>query len=282
MDTNLVKENGLQKLPNPNLPTLQQLVDETDLSVKENALMVLLNQEPPKAWIKVHPMVKSEYLPINRVEYLLSRIFTKWWVEVRSSQIMANSVAVTVRVYVINPITAKEEWNDGCGAAPIQTNAGTGAADWNNVKSAGVQMALPIAESYAIKDAAEKWGKLFGKDLNRKDVISYDSLLKTPASKEDERAEQMINDAKDLNALKDIEKTLPEKYKDLLHEKMKQFLPEELPDQIFHEIATAETLQNIDAIYKEYATYHNNKEFITLIDKRKAAISKPMTKKQHA
>ena len=37
-------------------------------------------------------------------------------------------------------------------------------------------MGAPAAESYAVKDAAEKIGKLFGKDLNRKDNINYDNL----------------------------------------------------------------------------------------------------------
>jgi len=162
------------------IPTLQELVKDSDESIKENALMVLLNQNPPDAWLKKHPTVRDHvYLPINRVEYLLSRIFGKWWVEIKNTQVIANSVAITVRVYVQNPITKLTEWNEGVGAAPIQTDSGKGAMDWNFAKSHGVQIAAPIAESFAIKDAAEKWGKLFGKDLNRKDVINYDSLLKS-------------------------------------------------------------------------------------------------------
>ena len=35
---------------------------------------------------------------------------------------------------------------------------------------------VPAAESYAVKDAAEKLGKLFGKDLNRKDAFGYTAL----------------------------------------------------------------------------------------------------------
>jgi hypothetical protein len=160
------------------IPSLTELISESDETIKENNLMVLLNQEPPKSWLKEHPTTKGQYLPINRVEYLLSRIFGKWWVEIRNTSIMANSVCVTVRVFVINPITQETEWNDGVGASPIQTNKDAGAMDWNQAKSAGVMMALPSAESYAIKDACEKWGKIFGKDLNRKESISYDSLLK--------------------------------------------------------------------------------------------------------
>jgi len=40
--------------------------------------------------------------------------------------------------------------------------------------------AAPAAESYAVKDAAEKIGKIFGKDLNRADQIVYDELAKFP------------------------------------------------------------------------------------------------------
>lgn len=167
------------------VPTLDELVQYSESTIKQNQLMVLLNQPPPEKWIKKHPTVDSKYLPINRIEYLLSAIFTKWWVEVMSSTLMANSIAVTIRLFVVNPLTGETEWQDGVGAAPIQTGAGKGATDWDNVKSAGVQMALPIAKSYAIKDAAELFGKLFGKDLNRKEEIAYTSLLQTQIDLED-------------------------------------------------------------------------------------------------
>lgn len=159
------------------LPTLAQLVGENELRKQDNDFMVLLNQEPPKQWLKQHPITKGAYLPIERVEYLLSRIFVKWWVEVRSVQCIANSVVATVRLYVINPITQSEEWQDGIGAAPIQTDKGAGAMDWNKAKAQGVMMAAPSAETFAVKDAAEKFGKLFGKDLNRAEIINYDSLI---------------------------------------------------------------------------------------------------------
>lgn len=94
-----------------------------------------------------------------------------------SVQCIANSVVATVRLYVINPITQSEEWQDGIGAAPIQTDKGAGAMDWNKAKAQGVMMAAPSAETFAVKDAAEKFGKLFGKDLNRAEIINYDSLI---------------------------------------------------------------------------------------------------------
>lgn len=40
-------------------------------------------------------------------------------------------------------------------------------------------MAVPSAKVYAVKDAAEMFGKIFGKDVNRRTEIDYNPLLKT-------------------------------------------------------------------------------------------------------
>jgi hypothetical protein len=161
------------------LPAITDLYNEAMLDENDRRaqLNVLLNQPPAKSWVKEHPNITGyKYLPIERVEYLLSRVFIDWHSEVRDVKLIANSVAVTVRLYVIDPITGGERWQDGVGASPLQTNKGSGAVDFNALKSSAVMMALPAAETFAIKDAAEKFGKLFGKDLNRKDNISYDLL----------------------------------------------------------------------------------------------------------
>jgi hypothetical protein len=44
-------------------------------------------------------------------------------------------------------------------------------------------MAAPAAKSYAVKDAAEQIGAIFGKNLNRADKANYDSLAENPALK---------------------------------------------------------------------------------------------------
>ena len=173
------------------LPRYEDLVQETEESLRENALMVLLNQPPPANWIKKHPFAGTDYLPISKVEFLLTRLFGNWKVEIKNVMLIANSAVVTVRVHITNPVTGREEYQDGSGAAAIQTDSGAAATDWTKVKSAGVQMAVPIAESMAIKDAAEKWGKIFGKDLNRKDFVSYDGLLKQVAAGKE--AEKLID-----------------------------------------------------------------------------------------
>lgn len=163
----------------PKLPSFTDLVQDTEMSIKDNNLTVLLNQPPPENWLLEHPMINGyKYLSVQRVEWLMTRIFGKTQTIVKDTKILANSVCVTVSVTVTNPVTGEKETQDGVGACPIQTDKGAGAMDWNAAKADGVMKALPAAESYAFKDACEKWGKIFGKDLGRKDSIGYDSLLK--------------------------------------------------------------------------------------------------------
>lgn len=162
------------------LPTIQQLANEDSLpaTAKQNAFNVLVNQQPPASWVKPHPMASNvKYLPIERVEFLLTSIFINWHVEIRTVQTMANSIVVTVRLHYQCPITGNMLWHDGVGASPIDTDKGAGAMDWNKVKRDSVMKAAPAAETYAVKDAAEKIGRLFGKDLNRKVNLNYDNLL---------------------------------------------------------------------------------------------------------
>jgi len=160
-----------------NLPQLKDLYSGSLEIKKENDLNILLNHEPKKEWIKIHPMVTgAKYIPIEIIEYLLTSIFIQWNIDIKNVQVIANSIVVTIRLHYRNPIDGEMRFQDGVGASPMQTAKDAGATDFSQIKSAAVMMAAPAAESYAIKDAAEKLGKLFGKDLNRKDALGYDML----------------------------------------------------------------------------------------------------------
>ena len=82
-----------------NLPAIRDIYSDSVDIIKENNLNVLLNQPPKESWIKQHPIAKNvKYIPIERVEYLLTSIFIKWHVEVKSVQLVANSVAIAKNV----------------------------------------------------------------------------------------------------------------------------------------------------------------------------------------
>lgn len=166
------------QLTTQKIPTIAELYAADGMPVihKDALFQVLVNQEPKKDWIKIHPMTKEPYIPIERVEWLLINIIVRYRVEVKSVQQIANSVTVTVRLHYFDHLHNEWTFHDGVGAAPLQTDKDAGAIDWNKIKSSAVQIGAPAAESYAVKDAAEKIGKIFGKDLNRKENISYDSM----------------------------------------------------------------------------------------------------------
>lgn len=171
MDTNLKeKTNGVHR----NLPTLSELHHAPAEAFKQDQLNLLLNQPVPENWIKKHPLAANvSYIPIEKVEFLLTRIFQQWKAEVISYSQLFNSVACHVRLHYLNPINGQWSFQDGLGAVGIQTDKGAAASDMNAIKQDAVMKALPAAESYAIKDAAEKLGEIFGKNLNRKDVAAF-------------------------------------------------------------------------------------------------------------
>lgn len=162
----------------PMLPTIADLYANDAMSVmhRSSVFQVLVNQEPKKEWLKQHPVTKEAYIPIERVEWLLTNIVLKWRLEIKDSKMVGNSIVVTVRLHYFNHIENEWTWHDGIGAAPLQTDKGAGAIEWDKIKANAVQIGAPAAESYAFKDAAEKIGKLFGKDLNRKEVMNYEPL----------------------------------------------------------------------------------------------------------
>lgn len=156
------------------LPTLKDLHHDESVAFKNDQLNLLLNQPTPEKWIKDHPIAKNvKYIPIDKVEFLLTRIFQEWKVEIISYSALFNSVSCHIRLHYKNPISGEWSFHDGVGAVGVQTDAGKSAADLGAIKQDAVMKALPAAESYAIKDAAEKLGILFGKNLNRKDTIGF-------------------------------------------------------------------------------------------------------------
>lgn len=166
---------------NHELPTLAELHHAPAEAFKSDKLSLLLNQPPHSSWIKRHPSIdvkdnnnnwtKLQYLPIDKIEFLLTRIFQQWKVEVIDYKILFHSVGVHIRLHYRNPVTGEWLFQDGLGAVVMQNDKDAKASDMAAIKSNAVQIGLPAAESYAIKDAAEKIGTIFGKDLNRRDTI---------------------------------------------------------------------------------------------------------------
>ena len=161
------------------LPTLAELYSDADMALNKDSLNYLLNQPPPVNWVKEHPYIKGyKYLPIDKVEHLLRKIFKSYKIEILSQGTAFNAVWVTVRVHFKDLVTGEWSYHDGIGAAQLQTAKGTSAADLANINNGAVMMAYPIAKSLAIKDACDMFGALFGSNLNRRDVVTFEPDVK--------------------------------------------------------------------------------------------------------
>lgn len=141
-----------------------------------------INRTPPANWLKAHPMAKrkvegitmpTEYLPIERLTWMVRHVFESYSVEVKQVQLILNSVQVTVCVTMEDCFGIIHK-QDGIGAAGIQMDAGASITELSKVKLSGVQMAAPAAMTFAEKDAIERIGKLFGSDINRQDILNYE------------------------------------------------------------------------------------------------------------
>lgn len=149
-------------------------ISDLDTFVANDEFLAVVNQQPPQSFIKDHPMAKGvKYIPIEKIEMMLTKIFQQWRVEILDSGQLLNAIFVNVRVHYKHPIS--QEWmsQDGTGAMAIQVDKGENASNLSAVKSNAVMLALPAAKSYAIKDAAEHIGRVFGRDLNRKDTMAF-------------------------------------------------------------------------------------------------------------
>lgn len=224
-------ENKPVKRP---LPQLEELYSDLQIASKYNELNRLLNAAPKPEWIFENKYANnSKYIKVGTIEYLLTSIFIKWRVEVRQVQVIANAVVATVRLYVLDPITGEWDWQDGVGAAPIQTKTGAPATDFAQVNTGAVQMAAPAAETYAFKDAAEKFGRLFGKDLNRKDEMNYE---------------------------------------DALQKRFAPSVIQVIPEELIYSIAEADS-ENLGNIYRNNPEYQSNPEFIKHLNARKLQLN---------
>lgn len=182
------------------------------MKLDRDRLNKFLNKEPEKAWIK--QLNGIEYIPIEIIEDLMTRIFRVWNVEVKEVKSLFNSVQVTVRVHYEDPITERMLFQDGVGAAPMQVDAGQAAANMQRIKHNAVQIGAPAAKSYAIKDAVEHIGKLFGRDIGRKNALPFIPMSENEKgetiSKIILNAQEVIKNAKTKEEVEHVQQQLEE------------------------------------------------------------------------
>ena len=163
-------------------PTLAELISDKDMAYAQDDFNVILNTPVPASWIKTHPYVNIKidgqnvplpFIPVKRVKYLLKRIYGKYQWEVKECKQVLNAMVVVGRLTVTNPVTGEKESQDGIGAAAIQMDKGATQGDLSAIKANAIQIGAPAAESYALKNAAEKFGDIFGGNIYDVDKTAY-------------------------------------------------------------------------------------------------------------
>lgn len=187
---------------------LAKMIDKDSLVTFEKIdnFLEIINTNPPESWLEEHPLAKGvKYLPIGTVELLLTKIFQEWKIEILREGQLANSIYCTVRLHYKNPLTG---WTsqDGTAAVPIKTDKGESAANMAAIKNDAVQTGLPAAESFAIKDAADKIGKLFGRDINRKGVADF---VPSYTQSDEDKLLESFRDASTAEEIDNILSTIP-------------------------------------------------------------------------
>lgn len=194
------------------LINISQVAKDLDLGQKIETFNQLMNTAPKAEWIKKHPFVKKkgqniDYMPVRVARNLLRSIYPQSKIEILKSQVVFNSVEVTVRVHYLHPVSGEWLFVDGIGAAPLQTDKGAKSMDAMSMKTDAVQKASPSAKSYAIKDALGELGEIFGSGLNDDTEMDFEPVYSEPKpdlSKDKAKAElDKIKKVEDLQPLYD-------------------------------------------------------------------------------
>jgi hypothetical protein len=169
---NMVKKNGsdLPAIPMAPIESLEQFTQRLNIQPGENEIQV--NKAANN----------SRYLPISFTETKLDEIFAGLWnFELKSYQVVANEIIATGVLSVFHPVAKMWLHRSGTAAVTIQQrsekNGGTGRISNIDDKIRNTLVKdFPHLESEVLKSAAKKFGKIFGRDLNRQFEDSYSPI----------------------------------------------------------------------------------------------------------
>jgi hypothetical protein len=115
-------------------------------------LTEVLSWQPKKEWIKDHDHIKGwKYIPIQYKEFLMDRLFGNYQIDIKQSYETKTGCVVVVTV------CTEKKSHDGIGSTDFH-------------QGLNLTMGFPMAKTFAISDALDHFGVIFGRNLNRKDI----------------------------------------------------------------------------------------------------------------
>lgn len=172
-----------------------------------------LNSPPEQKSVGKTPDRKAGTIMISHVQMLLDEYFFGLWSESNPVfQQIGNEIVMTMTLSVIHPVWGKEITRVGAASIVIMVDKAPPEYDWvqgdsvqvtdekkkaknlwaldmQNKKSNALDMGFPKLKAECLKNAANSFGKLFGRDLNRKQdqQDTYNPLVKPIIKPTDER-----------------------------------------------------------------------------------------------
>jgi len=220
---------------------LTQSNDKTMLE-KIQAFTRLLNKEPDATAIDKTPDGKAKTVLISHIEMTLDELFFgQWTTENFNWQVVSNEIVGSIDLVVIHPVSGQHIRRTGGAAIQIMVDAApesvkadprlrnAHALDVGNKKPNALDMGFPKLKAECLKNAAQSLGKVFGRDLNRKEgkFDTYNPLIKKDVLQQLPEAQiQEIMDLIDKDQLMEVEQILQipfdEQQKKLINDKLTQ------------------------------------------------------------
>ena len=143
-----------------------------------------LNAEPDPLSVEQTPDRKASTVVISHIETTLDELFFgQWRTEGFKWSPVANEIQGSLELVCIHPVTGFEIRRTGAASIVIMVDrapenlAGQERNQWalnpSNKKPNALDMAFPKLKSECLKNAAQSLGKVFGRDLNRKNKDVY-------------------------------------------------------------------------------------------------------------
>jgi len=132
-----------------------------------------LNREPNEREVE-SDRSGAKYLPISFVQTTLDELFLGLWSwVVKQYQVIANEITIHGDLRFFHHVARVWLTRSGVASAIIRQRKDADLTDIGAKIKDSLVMDLPHAEADALKSAARKIGKIFGRDLNRKFVDQY-------------------------------------------------------------------------------------------------------------
>lgn len=155
-------------------------MNEDEFKLKMERFLKSL-ENPPRN-VKKDKLRGFEYIGISQIEVQLDTIFFGLWqTEITQCLIVGNEIVMNGKLGIFHPIAKEWIWRAGSGSAMIRQNKGAAISDIDSKIKNGVEMDAPHAKASMIKNAAQSFGNIFGRNLRRKEEdVSYYVPIHTP------------------------------------------------------------------------------------------------------